>query len=357
MRRKWSFGASGWPAKSRSQLALRRPEGWNIDAAAPGSLHSRAQPGRRRSQVVRQRSAKPSFVGSTPTVASISTPPGFAFTATVESHGWYRLAPFRWSKQEGVLRRAELLGGKPVELAIRHRDGALLVDHVVTPELQAKLARMFQLDVDLSEFLSLCRTSPGHAWVARSGFGRLLCGATLFEDIVKIIATTNVTWSQTVKMTALLVDKCGRRTPAGNAAFPEPEEVASVSVDDLQRDCRLGYRAKTIHALASGIISGEIDLVSLADPSQTTAELFESYRRLPGIGPYGAAHLLAMDGRHDFIAVDTEFRRFVRDTYHRGRKVADATMLRRYAKWGRWKYLAYWSELWSEVREPERRDE
>ena len=56
-----------------------------------------------------------------------------------------------------------------------------------------------------------------------------------------------------------------------------------------------------------------------------------------------------MDGRHDFIAVDTEFRRFVRETYHRGRRVSDATMLRRYAKWGRWKYLAYWSELWSEA--------
>jgi endonuclease III len=73
--------------------------------------------------------------------------------------------------------------------------------------------------------------------------------------------------------------------------------------------------------------------------------VIESYRDLPGIGPYGDAHLRAMDGQHDDIAVDTEFRRFVRDKYHRGRKVSDATMLRRYAKWGRWKYLAYWSEL------------
>lgn len=74
---------------------------------------------------------------------------------------------------------------------------------------------------------------------------------------------------------------------------------------------------------------------------------FRRYLTLPGIGLYGAAHLLAMDGRHDFIAVDSEFRRFVRDTYHRGRTVSDATMLRRYATWGRWKYLAYWSELWN----------
>jgi endonuclease III len=104
-----------------------------------------------------------------------------------------------------------------------------------------------------------------------------------------------------------------------------------------------------MHALASGIVDGSIDLESIRAPEQSTEELFASYRELPGIGPYGAAHLLAMDGRHDFIAVDTEFRRFVRERYHGGRKIADKTMLRRYAKWGRWKYLAYWSEIWDSL--------
>jgi 3-methyladenine DNA glycosylase/8-oxoguanine DNA glycosylase len=126
--------------------------------------------------------------------------------------------------------------------------------------------------------------------------------------------------------------------------------VARVSVEELQADCRLGYRAKSIHALATGIVSGAIDLERLADPAQSTEQLFKSYGSLPGIGPYGAAHLLAMDGRHDFIAVDTEFRRFVRERYHNGRKVSDAAMLRRYARWGRWKYLGFWSELWRSHR-------
>jgi 3-methyladenine DNA glycosylase/8-oxoguanine DNA glycosylase len=122
--------------------------------------------------------------------------------------------------------------------------------------------------------------------------------------------------------------------------------VARFDAETLQRECRLGYRAKSIATLAQGIMGGEIDLAAIGDRRQPTAELFASYRTLPGIGPYGAAHLLAMDGRHDFIAVDTEFRRFVRERYHGGRKVADATLLRRYAKWGRWKYLAFWAELW-----------
>jgi 3-methyladenine DNA glycosylase/8-oxoguanine DNA glycosylase len=217
--------------------------------------------------------------------------------------------------------------------------------------LKQRLTRMFQLNVDTSEFVELAAASAAHAWVKESGFGRLLCGSTLFEDAIKIIATTNTTWRQTVRMVELLVEKCGKRSPAGFAAFPQPADIARFTAQELQRDCRLGYRAATMHALASGVASGAIDLAAVSDTAQTTEGLFRSYMTLPGIGPYGAAHLLAMDGRHDFIAVDSEFRRFVRESYHRGRRVSDATMLRRYKRWGRWKYLAYWSELWNSVAE------
>jgi 3-methyladenine DNA glycosylase/8-oxoguanine DNA glycosylase len=302
--------------------------------------------------VVRQRSAKPPFAGSIPAVASIQTPPHFHFASTVVSHGWYLLAPFRWAREEQTLHRPLLLGGKAVDLAISFNGKALRIEGAVEKtgdELRGKLGRMFQLNIDTSEFVELARSSPSHVWVSSSGFGRLLCGATLFEDVVKIIATTNTMWRQTMRMTELLVEKCGRRTTSGRAAFPEPADVARFSAAELQEDCRLGYRAKSIHSLASGIVSGAIDIEAISDPSQSTEELFASYRELPGIGPYGAAHLLAMDGRHDFIAVDTEFRRFVRERYHGGRRVSDRTMLRRYAKWGRWKYLAYWSELWESV--------
>jgi 3-methyladenine DNA glycosylase/8-oxoguanine DNA glycosylase len=292
--------------------------------------------------VVRQRSAKPSFAGSIPAVASISVPPGFNFESTVVSHGWYVLAPFKWLRAERVLYRPEILGGKVRHLKIS--DGLHVEGAHDSLELRRKMTRMFQLSVDTSEFLRVARDSPPHAWVESAGFGRLLCGATLFEDAVKIVTTTNTTWRQTKRMVELIVEKCGR-----SGAFPTPREVARFSPDDLQLDCRLGYRAKSIHALASGIVDGSIDLDAISDPSQSTEELFASYKKLPGIGPYGAAHLLAMDGRYDFIAVDSEFRRHVRETYHKGRKVTDKAMLRRYAKWGKWKYLAYWSELWKAV--------
>lgn len=240
--------------------------------------------------------------------------------------------------------------GGAFDLEIRFRRDALEVTGAPdSNELRERITRMFQLDIDTTDFIALAAKSESHQWVIEADFGRLLCSSTLFEDIVKIVATTNTTWGQTKRMVHLLVEKCGRRSPDGFAAFPEPEDIVRFSEKELQEDCRLGYRAKSIHTLATGIVSGDIDLSAISDPSQSTDGLFSSYKTLPGIGPYGAAHLLAMDGRHDFIAVDSEFRRFVRETYHGGRRVADKTMLRRYAKWGRWKYLAYWSELWNSV--------
>ncbi|MFZ2490402.1 MAG: endonuclease III domain-containing protein [Thermoanaerobaculia bacterium] len=249
-----------------------------------------------------------------------------------------------------MLYRPETLEQGTFDLELRVSRSQLRVAGApLTDELRARLTRMLQLSVHLQDFHELAARSDSHRWVVDAKFGRLLCGSTLWEDAVKIIATTNTTWGQTKRMTALLVEKCGRRAPSGQAAFPSPADVVRFDADELQRDCRLGYRAKSIHALATSVLDGSIDLDAIADPSLPTEQLYRSYQQLPGIGPYGAAHLLAMDGRHDFIAVDSEFRRFVRETYHGGRIVSDKAMLRRYAKWGRWKYLGYWSELWNSV--------
>lgn len=293
-------------------------------------------------------------------VLELPLPPRFNFAATVESHGWYRLAPFRWDPESGELKRVEVFEeGAALDLTIRCDAGLLRVTSdadigpVIVP-LKARLRRMFQLDVDLTDFYRLCAKSRRHRRVTSTAYGRLLCSGTLFEDIVKIIATTNVNWSQTVRMIDLISRRCGRVAPSGDHAFPDPPDIARRSAAWLQTHCRLGYRASYVHQLARGITSGAIDLQAISNQVQPSARLFDSYRRLPGIGPYGAAHLLAMDGRHDFIAVDTEFRRFTRDRYFAGAAPTDPELVAVYEKWGRWKYLAYWSEFWESEREPAR---
>src|SRR5262245_32376126 len=102
------------------------------------------------------------------------------------SHGWFRLAPFRWSNSEAILQRAELIGDQSVDLEISLRKGILRIAGAkATDDLLPILSRMFQLHLDIAPFLALARQSPTHGWVGQSGFGRLLCGSTLFEDVVK----------------------------------------------------------------------------------------------------------------------------------------------------------------------------
>jgi 3-methyladenine DNA glycosylase/8-oxoguanine DNA glycosylase len=264
------------------------------------------------------------------------------------------LPPFRWDAERERLHRVEWFeGAGAFDLVIRH-DGRLIVESAcdlapVRDALRARLRRMFQLDLELGEFHRLCTKRRSHRPVADAKFGRLLCGSTLFEDAVKIVATTNTAWSQTVRMVTLLVEACGGASASGTRAYPTPAQVASLGDAALRERCRLGYRAPYVHALATGIASGTLDLGEIADATLPTEALFKSYRRLPGIGPYGSAHLLAMDGRHDYIAVDTEFRSFVRRRHFQGAETEDAEMLAVYERWGRWKYMGYWSELWLDL--------
>lgn len=284
----------------------------------------------------------------------IELPGDFSLASTVESHGWYRLAPFDWNRRRRVLRRPDLSdAGHWMMLEVSQRRRTLDLSWspgraATRREVFRRITRMLQLHLDLTPFHQRCRSVPSHAEAARARFGRLLCGTRRFEDAVRIITTTNTAWRQTVRMNELLVEHYGRRRRGGDPAFPAAADLASATPALLQERCRLGYRAATIHRLATLVATGEIDLESDRHELDS-AELDRFYRALPGIGPYGAAHLLAMDGRHDRIAVDTEFRRFVRQHHFSGADIPESRMCAHYEPWGEWKYMAYWWELWNEV--------
>lgn len=286
----------------------------------------------------------------------LPSPPGFRLDATVQSHGWYRLAPYDWNERTQTLRRAEQTdSGAVCLLKISSRGECLEISWspvraAPADEIERRVSRMLQLHLDLSAFHLRCSRRKSHRAAVPAAFGRLLCGTTRFEDAVRVITTTNTAWRQTIRMNELLVENYGARDARGRAAFPSARILAGASPADLQERCRLGYRASTISALARSVASGESGLENDFS-SLSSEELDRFYRTLPGIGPYASAHLLALDGRHDRIAVDTEFRRYVRTHHFQGREVDDRSLCEVYDKWGRWKYLAYWWELWSEVRE------
>lgn len=285
----------------------------------------------------------------------VDAPFGFRLPVTVESHGWYRLAPFGWNAGREMLSRPERVdSGAVVRLQVSQSGDELNIDWkpgraATGEEIRRRVGRMLQLHLDLTGFHRRAARRRSHRDAAAIHFGRLLCGTSRFEDAVRIITTTNTAWRQTIRMNQLLVAHFGARGSAG-AAFPSAHEIAAATPADLQEKCRLGYRAATIHRLACGVVDGTFPIEQ--DTSRmSTSELDDFFQSFPGIGPYGSAHLLAMEGRHEWIAVDTEFRRYVRTRYFSGADPGDAEMVAVYRSWGQWKYLAYWWELWSEVRD------
>jgi 3-methyladenine DNA glycosylase/8-oxoguanine DNA glycosylase len=220
-------------------------------------------------------------------------------------------------------------------------------------DLAAAVRQILNLDEDLSEFYSLVRDDPELSWAA-GGAGRMLRTPTVYEAAIKTICTTNVAWSATVRMVTALVDNLGERTAGGEArAFPTAEAMAAQPESFYRGVVRAGYRSVYLRALAVGVAEGVIELEGLgASTDLTDDEVAVRLLALPGIGPYGAAHMMMLLGRHSRLVLDS----WTRPKYAslRRRKASDRTIERRFRRYGRYAGLAFWLYLTRDwVAEPQ----
>jgi len=210
-------------------------------------------------------------------------------------------------------------------------------------DLTAAVRLILNLDEDLSEFYALVADDPDLSWAA-AGAGRMLRTPTVFEAAVKTICTTNVAWSATVRMVNALVDNLGEAAANGARAFPTAAAMASVPESFYRETVRAGYRSAYLHALAAGVVDGSYEVEELgAEADLPDDEVASRLLALPGIGPYGAAHLMMLLGRHSRLILDS----WTRPKYAKvnGRKAGDATVQRRFRRYGRYSGLAFWLYL------------
>jgi 3-methyladenine DNA glycosylase/8-oxoguanine DNA glycosylase len=107
---------------------------------------------------------------------------------------------------------------------------------------------------------------------------------------------------------------------------------------------RSGYRAPYLRALAGSVAGGEVDLESLTDLELSDDEVAARLLALPGIGPYGAAHVMLTSlGRYSRLVLDS----WTRPTYAKlaGRKTKDSAIERRFRPYREWAGLAFWLYL------------
>ncbi len=221
--------------------------------------------------------------------------------------------------------------------------------------LAAAVRRMLCLDDDLSGFYARAAADPALAWAAR-GAGRLLRSPTVFEDVVKTVCTTNCAWSATVRMTGALVGRLGEPAPGAppgevaGRAFPTPEAMASAGDDFYAGVARAGYRGPYLREIAARVAGGELDLETLLTSGRDDLPDEEVERRLlalPGVGPYAAAHVMLLLGRHSRLVLDS----WTRPKYAqlmgkpKGRLVPDRTIARRFGRYRDHAGLAFWLVL------------
>jgi 3-methyladenine DNA glycosylase/8-oxoguanine DNA glycosylase len=150
-------------------------------------------------------------------------------------------------------------------------------------------------------------------------------------------------------MTRKLVDRYGASIPGDpeKRAFPTPASIAGSNPEVLKEAIRVGYRAPAIHQLAVRVASGQLDLESLKTSTLPTLELRKHLMTINGVGPYAAANLLVILGRHDFIPIDSYALKMVSHEWYNGEPITAKEVEQRFEKWGEFKGLAFWFWDWS----------
>jgi 3-methyladenine DNA glycosylase/8-oxoguanine DNA glycosylase len=277
---------------------------------------------------------------------------------TLNSHGFVDLPPMRPdATYDAVSVTVPMRSGRPRQIRIepgprrmaRVRVLGSRVGERALDEVETTARHLLRLDEDLSPFYDVAAEDPELAWVT-GGAGRMVRSATVFEDVVKTICTTNCAWSATVRMVHALVRHLGEPAsgaPAGSVegrAFPTPHAMASAGEPFYRDVVRAGYRGAYLAQLAGDVASGELDLEPFGHASADDLpddELEGALLALPGVGPYAAAHIMMTLGRYHRLILDS----WTRPTYAKkvGRKtVGDATIVRRFRRYGPYAGLAFW---------------
>src|SRR5262249_62322410 len=121
----------------------------------------------------------------------------------------------------------------------------------VLAPLAARVGRSLDLDLDLAPFPRLCRSDPLLRTAVSLGMGRLLRGTSLFEDLVRLLASASATDASRLH-TAAAIAALGRRCPVRPElrAFPSPRTLARLDVRRLAGRTGLGRRAAWVSSLA-----------------------------------------------------------------------------------------------------------
>jgi 3-methyladenine DNA glycosylase/8-oxoguanine DNA glycosylase len=276
---------------------------------------------------------------------------------TLTSHGMTSLPPMQLDEERQTLEVTLSVNGRRPRTVRIHspRPGYGELTFIgrkpgprMIERLLAKARHLLRLDEDLSPFYALASEDPALTWVT-GGAGRMMRSASVFEDVIKTICTTNCVWSATVRMVRALCEHLGNPAPGApkaswqGRAFPTPQAMASADEEFYRRVVRAGYRSRYLREIALSVSERSLDLEALGAVADELPdhELEKRLLALPGVGSYAASHIMMTMGRYSRLTLDSWSRpKFARLLNKEA--VEDEQIERRFACYGRYAGLAFW---------------
>lgn len=282
----------------------------------------------------------------------VDIPDNFSFRHTIQSHGWYDLAPFAMNEENLELSYvfpATYAANLPFRATISEAAGGVKVEYeaagVDKKKLRTAVRHILRLDDDLTGFYETIDTETGLGWVRSAKAGRLLRSPTVFEDLIKTVCTTNCSWALTRKMVFNLVEKLGSRASNEVRTFPTAEAMAAMPADFYREEIKAGYRSPYFVELAQAVAAGELDPESWLGSELPTPELKKEMKKVKGVGDYAAENLLKLVGRYDGLALDSWLRAEFYKKHNKEKACSDKKIEKHYKKYGDWKGLAIWCDM------------
>src|SRR6267378_3250641 len=283
---------------------------------------------------------------------SIATPRSFNFKRTMISHGWSELLPFEFDRDNWTLARVIELGNTTpvlVKISGTRRELRINTTSRLNKGAAEKVVRdvrhMFRLDDDMSSFYRTMSADPDFSWITDQGAGRMLRSPTVFEDLVKMICTTNCSWALTEKMVHGLVNELGDQSDDRRKSFPSAAAMAQESVKFFKDKIRAGYRAPYLQELSQRVASGSLNVEVWLTTDLPVKELLKEMKSVKGVGNYSAENLLKLLGRYDGLALDSWTRAQFARARNNGRVTSDQKIARFYSRFDSWRGLALWCDM------------
>jgi DNA-3-methyladenine glycosylase II len=204
---------------------------------------------------------------------------------------------------------------------------------------------LFSLDLDLKPFYETVKHDKIMAQLTRKLWGlKIPTTPTVFEALVDSVVEQQISLKVANSLENRIIKKFGESLDLDGAtyfAYPTPQQLASVSIEEL-RQCGLSVRKGEYIKEASMLIAeGKLNLEKLKN-RESSEQIIGELDQIRGIGVW-TAELTILRGmqRLDVLpADDLGLRRVISRYFHGGKVISSAEARQIAESWGEWKGLA-----------------